>query len=67
MEIKPGRIHSVSKEMHHKFIGFPCDPGSRSGDPDRVVFYEIYYKVHPSTLRKRNTTFHGVFVLRLSV
>ena len=29
---------------------------------------EIRYKVHPSTLfRKRHTTFHGVFLLRLSV
>ncbi len=29
-------IHSVSKEMHHEFIGFRCDPGSRSSDPGRV-------------------------------
>ena len=25
--------------MHHKFICFPWNPGSRSGDPGRVVFY----------------------------
>ena len=36
---KGGDIHSVSKEAHHKFIGFPWNPGSRSGDPGRVVFY----------------------------
>ncbi len=33
------RIHSVSKEMHHKLIGFPWNPGSRLGDPYRVAFY----------------------------
>ena len=32
-------IHSVSKETHHEIIGFPWNPGSRSGDPGRVVFY----------------------------
>ena len=31
-------IHSVSKEMHHEFISFPCDPGSRSDDPGRVIY-----------------------------
>ena len=31
-------LHSVSKETHHEFIGFPCDPGSRSSDPGRVIF-----------------------------
>ncbi len=36
---KHSYLHSVSKETHHKFIGFPWNPESRSGDPDRVVFY----------------------------
>ena len=31
-------IHSVSKETHHEFLGFHCDPGSRSSDPGRVIF-----------------------------
>ncbi len=31
-------IHSVSREMHHDFIGFRCDPGSRSNDPKMVIF-----------------------------
>ncbi len=35
-----GMIHSVSKETHHEFLGFPCDPGSRSSDPGRVIFEE---------------------------
>ncbi len=30
--------HSVSKETLHEFIGFPCDPGSRSSDPGRIIF-----------------------------
>ena len=69
-------LHSVSKETHNKFIGSPCDPGSMSGDPRRVIFFhenlkqvaKIHYKIHLSTLfRKRNTTFHGAFLLRMSV
>ena len=31
-------LHSVSKETHHEFIDFPCDPGSRSGAPGRVIY-----------------------------
>ncbi len=38
------QLHSVSKETHHKFIGFTCDPGSRSGDPSRVIFYHANLK-----------------------
>ncbi len=34
-----GCLQTVSKEMHHKYIGFTCDSGLRSGDPDTVVFY----------------------------
>ena len=33
------KIHSVPKETHHKFIGFPWKPWSRSCDLGRVVFY----------------------------
>ncbi len=31
-------LHSVSKDTHHEFRGFPCDPGSRSSVPSRVIF-----------------------------
>ncbi len=31
-------VHSVSKETHHEFLGFPCDPGSNSSDPGWVIF-----------------------------
>ncbi len=37
-------IHSVSKETNNEFIGLPCDPGSRSGDPGRVVIYHKNFK-----------------------
>ncbi len=62
----PTYLHSVSKETHHKFIGFPCDPGSRSGDSGRVVFYTLQSSSIYTLLQKK-TTFHGVFLLRLSV
>ncbi len=70
-------VHSVSKETHHEFIGFPCDPGSRSSDPGQVIFdhwdlkhrqNEIHYEVHLSALNpKRNATFHSAFLSRPSV
>ncbi len=31
-------IHSVSKETHNQFFGFPCVPGSRSSDFGRIIF-----------------------------
>ncbi len=37
-------LHSVSKETHHEFTGFPCDPGSRSSDPGGVTFDHPYLK-----------------------
>ena len=37
--MKFAMLYTQSKKTHHKFIGFPCDPGSRSDDPDRVIFY----------------------------
>ncbi len=32
-----GDLHSASKEMHHRFIGFPINKGSRSSDRDLVT------------------------------
>ncbi len=28
-------VHSVSKETHHEFIGFPCDPGQKVKWPQK--------------------------------
>ena len=39
-------LHSVSKETHHEFIGFPCDPRSRSSDPGRVIFCTLLGKLN---------------------
>ena len=48
------KIHSVSKETHHEFPGFPCDPGSRSSDPGGVTFDHAYLKqVAKDPIRKR--------------
>ncbi len=30
--------HSATIQMHHEFIGFLCNPGSKSSDPGRVMF-----------------------------
>ena len=39
--ISEGHIHSVSKETHHEFISFLCDPGSRSRYLDTVILISI--------------------------
>ena len=31
-------LHSLSKETHHEFLDFPCDPGSSSSHPGQVIF-----------------------------
>ncbi len=67
-------MHSVSRETHRKFIGFTCDPGSRSSNPGWIIFdhqnypehrqNKIHNKVDLTTLfPKRNTT----FLLKVSV
>ena len=49
-------VHSVSKEMHHEFIDFPCDPGSESGDPGRVIrYYENLKLVAKNWIKKSQT------------
>ena len=46
--------HSVSKETHHEFTGFPCYPGSRSSDPGGVTFDHAYLKqVAKDPIQKR--------------
>ncbi len=47
-------VHSVSKETHHEFIGFPCDLGSRSSDPGRVIF-DHWYQEHIDTKSRKYT------------
>ncbi len=50
-------------------LASPCDPGSSSSHPSQIIFdHRNLNKVHLSTLfPKRNATFHGAFLLRLSV
>ena len=54
-------IHSVSKEMHHKFIGFPWNPGSRSGDPGRVVYSTKFIYLHSSAKETQLSMVHFIF------
>ena len=54
-------LHSVSKETHHKFIGFPCDPGSRS----TVNNYGIGYFEHCGQEQKQNKILHKVHLFTL--
>ncbi len=49
------QIHSVSKETHHKFIDFRWNPGSRSGDPGRVVFYHKNLKQVAKNVQNANS------------
>ncbi len=34
-------LHSVSKQTHQEFIGFPCDLELRSSDPGKVRIYTL--------------------------
>ena len=54
-------VNSVSKETHHEFFGFPCDPGSRSNDPAGVIFvYENLKNYYPFTGLPRSWKSYGI-------